>query len=646
VCSSDLINIKTEFAKSTYNYDRRFDVRDILPFKNEYFIQPNELSYYKSFNIKLSYLYDNFLYLYSRCFIPDFRVPTSYTGFMGVTGNDLGIYQNTNISEPFADAGFGNIDIAKNAVVVKNDTSYYFFINCLSAINVLRYNGENNFCQACPNIITTVNPISGELTFQKINDISLFDGKYLCVSDETLDAVYKYDLESYFSNENIYKNETSPFGSKLFLLDIIGGEGDRYNSIKFNTPQNIATHNDLILVEDYGNKIFKLYNSDLNFLSYKTFLSLYQTITSFQNIKFKNENTIYGITKDGYYIFDLNLENYQINLNTFKSLSSFLYNGEIVLDLEFCNYDKDIVYILTDKALIKKWEYSEEIIGRKNAFDLGTNSEFKWMTTAVKNVSSDNIYIYVHNSTANVNQILIYSDELNPISILGNEDFKVYSREEVYVKRDEWNQAWIYEKNLKKIAKNIDILKNNIQYNLIRKDGDFGSIEDIQKIYNQFSFDIQWSNYSLEFVIGVNENFQSSVINRELGHVYNSQEELLNFILIDNNLDYYDYNVRPISTPTVTPTPTASIGATPNPTSTPTRTPAVTPTPTASIGATPNPTSTPTRTPAVTPTPTNTRTPAVTPTPTPTPTQFGLITFVDNDQIVRFVDNDPLVPFI
>jgi hypothetical protein len=597
-----MINIKTEFAKSNYNYDRRFDVRDILPFKNEYFIQPNELSYYKSFNIKLSYLYDNFLYLYSRCFISDFKVPTSYTGFIGVTGDDIGIYQNTDISEPFADAGFGNIDNAKNAVVVKNDTSYYFFINCVSAINVLRYSGENNFCQACPNIITTVNPVSGELTFQKINDISIFDGKYLCVSDEILDAVYKYDLESYFSNENIYKNSTSPFGNRLFLLDIIGGEGDRYNSIKFNTPQKIATHNDLILVEDYGNKIFKLYNSDLNFLSYKTFLSLYSSITGFQNIKFKDENTIYGITKDGYYVFDLNNENYQINLNTFKPLSSFLYNGEIVLDIEFCNYDKDIIYILTDKALIKKWDYSEEIIGRKNAFDLGSNSEFKWMTTAVKSASSDNIYIYTYNSTANANQILIYSDELNTISILGNEDFNVYSKEEVYVKKDEWNQAWIYEKNLKKIAKNVDILKNNIQYNLIRKDGNFGSIDDIQKIYNQFSFDTEWSNYTLEFVIGVNENFQSSIINREVKKVYDFQEESLNFVLLDNDLNYYNY--IDIPNPSATPTPY------------------------------------PTPTPTITPTPE--------PTPTVTPTTYtvkGLIRFDSEDQMIRFGDSDQLFPF-
>jgi len=409
----------------------------------------------------------------------------------------------------------------------------------------LRYNGENNFCQACPNIITTVNPISGELKFQKISDISIFNDKYLCVSDEILDTVYKYDLETYFSDENIFKNPLLPFGNRLFLLDTIGGEGTRYNSIKFNNPQKIATYDDLILVEDYDNKIFKLYNSDFNFISYKTLLSIYSTISSFQNIKFKDEKTIYGITKDGYYIFDINPENYQINLNTFKSLSSVLYNDEVILDLEFCKHESDIVYILTDKAFIKKWEYLDTIIGRKNASDFGKNSKFKWMETAVKTVSSDNIYIYFYNALAGANQILIYADELDLISIFGNDDFNVYSREEVQVKKNEWNQAWVYEKSLKKLAKNMDILKNNIRYNLVRKEGDFGAIEDLRKIYNGFVFDLEPEDYYFNFSIGVNENFQSSVVNRELQNIYGVQQRSLDFVTIDNNLNYYDYITEP-----------------------------------------------------------------------------------------------------
>lgn len=593
-------SIKTEFSKSNFNYDRRLNVYDILPFKNEYLIQPNELSYYKAFNMKMSYLYDNFLYLYSRCFVSNFEVPTTYTGFIGVTGTKIGIYQDFTNSSPFSDAGFGNLDNAKNATVYKDGDSYYFFINSLSSINVLRYNGETNFCQACPNIVSTVDPISGELKFQKISDISILNNKHLCVSDEQLDIVYKYDLETYFSNDNIYKSPNSPFGRRLFLQDSVGGQGDRYNSIKFETPTNMATYGEFILVEDFGNKIFKLYDSSLDFLSYKTLLTLYKNITSFQNIKFKDENTIYGITKDGYYVFDLNLENYNITLNSFKSLSSVLYDNEIILDLEFCKYENDIIYILTDKALIKKWEYrKDEIIGRKNVSDFGNNSEFKWFTTATKTFSSDNIYIYTWNSTANAYQILIYEDELDLISVLGNDDFDVYSRDEILVKRNEWNQAWVYEKNFKKIAKNLDVLKNNIYYNLIRKDGDFGSITDIRKIYNKFIFNLEPLQYKTDFVIGVNENFQSSVINREFEKLYDLQEKTLDFVNLDNSLDY-NANID-VETPVPSPTPT----------STPNLTPTITPTPTV----------------------------------TPTQGQEGLVTFINSSDIVRFDSNDPLFPF-
>jgi len=532
-------SIKLEFNNTNFNYDRTFEIVDELPYQSEYIIQPNELSYYNTFNIKLSYLYDNFMYIYSRCSFPNFNIPTTYTGFIGVTGNDLGIYRNTDNSEPFSNANFSTIDNAKNGVIYKKDNSYYLFMNCISAISVLRYSGDNYMCQACPNIVTTVDPISGELTFQKINNISILENKYLCVSDEILAVVYKYDLESYFSDENIYKATSSPFGNMLFLLDSVGGEGERYDSIKFDSPKNIPTHDNLILVEDYGNKIFKLFNSNLDFLSYRTFISLYDSVTGFESIKFKNETELYGIIKNGYYVFDINLETYKINLNHFHSLSSILYDNEEILDIEFCKYDNDIVYILTDKGFIKKWENLDGIIiGRKNAIDFGTNSEFKWFTTSNRTISSDNIHIYFYNSTADANQILIYEDELNLISIFNNDDFNVYSKSEIEIKKNEWNQAWVYEKNIKKLAKNCDILKNNIYYNIIREKGDFGSIIDLKKIYNKFIFNDDSLNYELNFSIGVNENFQSSVINRELEKIYNLQTQTLSFISLDNNLDY------------------------------------------------------------------------------------------------------------
>jgi hypothetical protein len=536
-----MINIKTEFNKSNFNYDRTFDIVDVLPYNDEYIIQPNELSYYNTFNIKLSYLYDNFLYLYSRCSFPNFKIPTTFTGFIGVTGSNLGIYYDTNESEPFSNSGFSNIDDAKNAVVYKKDNSYYFFMNCLSAISVLRYDDENKLCQACPRIITTVDPISGELKFQKINSVSILEEKYLCVSDEVLDVVYKYDLESFFSQENIFKSQSAPFGNNLFLLDSVGGQGTRYDSIKFESPRKIPTHDNFILVEDHGNKIFKLFNSNFDFLSYTTFISLYNTVSSFESLKFKNEKKLYGIVGNGYYIFDIDLETYKININTFQSLSSILYAGEKILDIEFCKYDSDIIYILTDNGLIKKWENIQgKIIGRKNANEFGENSKFKWFTTSTKTISSDNIYIYYYNSNADANQILIYEDSLDLLSVFENDDFLVYSKDEIKIKKNEWNQAWVYEKSLKKLSKNLEILKSNICYNIIRNEGDFGSIVDIKKIYNNFVFDENETKYELNRFIGVNENFQSSVVNRELKKIHETQIKTLNFISLDNDLDYYD----------------------------------------------------------------------------------------------------------
>jgi hypothetical protein len=93
----------------------------------------------------------------------------------------------------------------------------------------------------------------------------------------------------------------------------------------------------------------------------------------------------------------------------------------------------------------------------------------------------------------------------------------------------------------------------------------------------------------LDFVIGVNENFQSSIINREVQKVYDFQEESLNFVSLDNDLNYYEYIDIP---PSPTPTPY--------------------------------------------------------PTPTPTPTTYnikGLIRFDSEDQMIRFGDSDQLFPF-
>jgi hypothetical protein len=626
-----MIDVELEFNKSVYDYDKTIDVIDILPYSSKDFeIQPNELSYYKTFNTKLSYLYDNFIYLYSRCSIPNYNIPTKFSGFIGVTGTNLNIYDYTyiNSSKNFKLANREDLDNSKGAVVCKNENLYYMFINCLSSIYVLKHDEDVTFCQVCPNKVTTVNPISGELKFGIINSLSIDKNEILYVSDGKLDSVYKYDLSTFFKNDNIYRDIVAPFNNRLFLKDTLGGEGGRYDKIRLESPYNILNNGNILLVEDFGNKTFKIFNKDLNFLNYKTLISFYNNISSFNSIKFKKEDQFYGIVDDGYYIFNIDLSNYKIddieNVE-YISLSNALSGNERILDIEFSKYDENIVYILTNKSFIKKWDkYLYKSIGIKKSKDFGPSSEYKWFTTINKTVSSDLIYIGLYNSNANANQILIYEDKFDLITTLSDRNFKVYSKDDVLVKKNEWNQSWVYEKSIKKIIKNIEKLKNTIAFRFEKEEDELGNLIKINRIYRRETLLYPQKIDQYKYTIGVNENFQASVVNRLLNLAFDYQDITLRTI---NSFAGED-PIPPSATPTPTPTKTPTRTPTPTPTKTPTRTP----------------TQTPTRTQTPTPTKTQTPTPTKTPTPTPTPTRAAILTLVNNIDIVTF-DDDAMIPY-
>ena len=78
-----MTNILTEFEKTDIEFDRSIDTKNVLPHTSlDYYIQPNELSYHKTFNIKISYLFDNLMYIYSRCFIKKFILPNKIKRFI------------------------------------------------------------------------------------------------------------------------------------------------------------------------------------------------------------------------------------------------------------------------------------------------------------------------------------------------------------------------------------------------------------------------------------------------------------------------------------------------------------------------------------------------------------------------------------
>jgi hypothetical protein len=522
-----MIDINTELKKTDIEFDRSIDSQNILPYGPfNYRIQPNELSYHKTFNIKISYLFYNLMYIYSRCFIPNFIIPTEFKGFIGVLGGNLGIYQNTTSSNKFSTANYPELDFLKNFVISNKNQKNYLFFNSLTSISILEHDLKNNSV-SYKSKITLIDPISGEISFIKINNLAT-DNKYLFVSEGELNTVYKYDLEKYSSNENIYKN-------KLFLEKTIGGEGNRYDPIKFNNPKNISIYNKKLLVEDHDNKVLKFYQDNLNFISYNSLINLYDQLTSFSSIKFQNDANIVGVTKKGFYNFEFSLN--KIKSQKFVDLTGLLSNNEEVIDINFSNYNENIIYILTNQSLYKRWNYADlTIIGKKDAKDFGSNSYFKSFYTISNTLSSDIFYICIYNSTTSSNQILIYEDDLDLISAINNPNFQIYAEDDIFVKKEEYNQSWVYEKSLKKLAKNYDLLKNNVSYKFTTEYDSNGILKYLGKTYNTEVLNYPKINYDIFHVVGVNENFQSDVINREFDKIYNIGKNLLDNVLSNNNI--------------------------------------------------------------------------------------------------------------
>jgi hypothetical protein len=522
-----MINIRTEFDKSKFEFDRSIDVKDVLPYSSkDYYIQPNELSYHETFNMKMSYLFDNLMYIYSRCFIANFEIAKIYKGFIGSRDTLLDVYEDTSDSENFSEAGYSELDRIKNFIAYKNKEKNYLFCNSLTSMSILEHDLKENKVYY-KTTISLIDPVSGQIAFKNIGDMTINEN-FLYVSEKNLDVVYKYNLKKYFSEENIFKN-------KLFLEKSVGGEGERYEPIKFKNPDNISFKNNILLVEDYGNKTLKFFNNDLNFLSYKTLISFYDSLTSFSSFKFQNNENIVGSVKDGFFNFKFN--NNSIKSSNFISLSSYFSPDEKILDVDFSSYNENIIYILTNKNLYKKWNYgNNKIIGKKSVSTYGNNSEFKSFSTIYNNVSSDLFYIYTYNSTASSHQILIFEDTLDLISTFSDPDFLIYSKDDIMVKKTEYNQSWVYTKSFKKLAKNYDVVRNSVSYKFLTEYDSNGVLNYVGKIYNSEVLSYSNINYDSFLVLGANENFQATVVNRELDKIYNFGKFLLDNVLSNANL--------------------------------------------------------------------------------------------------------------
>lgn len=542
--------ILNEFNNAQLVFDRSVTDTFELPYSySSIEIQPNELAVASTINQKLNKIYQNFLYIYKLCNVANYKIPKTYTGWIGCTGTNTSpasTFQIKKFTETFpvsaavsfVSAGnlFSKINDSYKAVsfssklfgspvlVTANKntlTMVAFYFNYAVATN---YSNE-------PMVVSQsyIDPLSGSLTFSNITGLAIDPEEELVfVADQNLNNIYTYDITDTISSDTIRSK-------KLFLLDYIGGRGTAFDNTKFNTINNIAYTGKVLFVEDSGNKCFKAYDKDLNWLSTSLLKNLFNEVERFNVITYnKIDNQLYACTDKQLYVLTID-SNYQLLSGGTYNYSNLIKGNDRIVDIKFSNYDSRIFYILTENTLIKKWTTKlNSIIGVYPNESLRYNN-FKWLTN-ISNLSSDTLLLYNTSTNLSSNNIAVFEDNLDLISLLRDTDFTVYSKEDIEINKDEYNQAWVYSKSFKKILYNILRLTSNIGYRFFENKTLSGIDTFYTRQYNTFFLSDTAVDVNTFANICINENFQAATLNRNLKKLYDYQYQILTSVVNQENL--------------------------------------------------------------------------------------------------------------
>jgi len=527
--------IDTEFQKIDLNYDRTSTDVFQLPYNlDAVLMQPNELAVSRSFNIKIQKLYDNFLYLYGLCNVADFKVPRRYEGWIGYDNLEKQILYLYNDDTTNAVAVLSSVLFASNqALAFYSADSRYEQNLIFTNGQTISLNGINqrNDDYSPVNLIqqSSIDPLSGSINFYNITGMAQYKTEQLFISDATYNNLYSYNLGSAISDDNI-KNR------QLFQLNVVGGRGTSQDRIKFNNIGKIAVAGDVVIVEDKGNKTFKVYDRNLNWLNSTITPTLFNAISTINAMAYsEKDNRLYIASNTALFLLDISTD-YDLTSARSYDFSSILTGNEYFVDIKFANYDKDVFYLLSNKNLYKKWiTKPEKNIGtlRNNVFN---DDNFRWLTTA-STASGDDVLIYAVSQDLTRSYIAVYRDNLNLTTLFKTDNpLVVYSKEDVLIDPQEYNCSWVYNKSIKKMLYNMSLLVNNIGYRFFTDEDDTGTPVFLYRGYNNFfryNAPLDTNKHSNVFI---NENFQAETINRCFKQIHDYQQMVLQTIVTNDSV--------------------------------------------------------------------------------------------------------------
>jgi len=546
-----MISISTEFENQNLVFDRV--VGDFISLPNNFEkiqIPVNELSISDTLNLRLDYLYDNLVYLYSRTKILTNQIPYSYTRWLGIasgTGTRSIKWNNTSVLNTsavrFQSLGLSAFDFIQDFVVSPTSDNQNVVLIASQGQTIFFTKFKKDYSSFSILLSSIYVGEKTELRNGNITDL-IIDGNNLYAVDAINNEVILYDVEGFIGGENVKSNQR-------FVKKIIGGQGGRYDNSEFNYPFAADLYLSTLVVMDSGNSCLKFFDDQLNWkysLILKNLFSLYTLV----DIKLhKNKQTGYTdifLLSENNKIIILHIQDSSYDVIDFSEETT---PGEISKKYIFSKENENIFYILTNKSLYKK--YFSRPTTKIGKFDLFKNGLRNFNLQAVDlylKGDVDDIFIFSRTDTGNnlsAGQFFEFYESNTTNNMLYSYDFSVFSKQDIHLKNDEYSQSLVFNKSITKLINNNFILLNQARQRFKFDLDPYLPLSAVdiqmtnQDIYESYKFikniytnESVLNNRNLQVTcnnfVGNNENYQSDTINRCLYELYLQQMGILDVI--------------------------------------------------------------------------------------------------------------------
>ena len=551
---------------------------------DEIIIPPNEIVTNRVFTAHLKRLYENTLYLYSQLSIASNDMPNGYLYWIGVSAAES-LSANEQKWNPsnlvttnyqYGDFGYPEIDESHRCITVKknNNEDYISFIVSDTTFSVISSKADKSSTAAV--FSTSAIDLNSDKIYSKIEDIAISDDKYIYIADSGNNAIYKYDISGYTSDD-------ITIADKKFLIDVFGHQGDLKSKTGLYEPTVIEANSNRVYIFDSINKCIKTYTADFAWVN--TFiLNSNITILDIQYNKF--HNAVFALAeRDGFdyflLVFDYNVKNIiaeydlderyegiiddeeklRTSANRSGRIRYTLDPRERIKGIRFSSQDSNILYIFSNYNIYKKFiTKPQATIGKWSLTRAGISWGYFWNTIDVnwgslfvtwntvrgsgreniditdmsilpRDDNFDDIFVSAKAGDPGAFKILYCNEFTLYDTALMSSNLNVYNTTRFGALEDEYINAFTVNKEIYKQSFNVLAIRNLLKGKFTGTYNKSGNL-----MYEQYDYitDKELESIAIDSMenlyVHENEHVSSEVLNRCLRKLYSIQEALLQLV--------------------------------------------------------------------------------------------------------------------